>query len=286
MSRVAVFIDAGYLFAQGSASLWGAKQARSIVRLNAPMAIAELTAVAEKVAPSCSILRAYWYDGAISGRGPTLEQLELAWMDNVKLRLGFVNSRGEQKEVDSLIVTDLVELARNRAMSDAVLLSGDGDVRIGVQIAQSFGVRVHLLGIVPSRGSQSPQLIQECDTVTEWNAAMVGRLLTKQQTNPLVAVPTDVGVTASPPQQGDPLPGSPSTNPRLDAVTDQLVRTLLATDVAAIKSYWVAQQRGVPSEFDGKLIASGRTAMGRDLTHDEKRYMRKRFSTAVQSMTS
>jgi uncharacterized LabA/DUF88 family protein len=34
-----------------------------------------------------------------------------------------------------LIGTDLIELARNHAISDAVLLSGDEDLRIGVQIA-------------------------------------------------------------------------------------------------------------------------------------------------------
>ena len=73
----------------------------------------------------------------------------------MKLRLGIVNLAGQQKGVDSLIVTDLVELARNHAITDAILLSGDEDLRIGVQIAQSFGVRVHLIRIEPTRGSQS-----------------------------------------------------------------------------------------------------------------------------------
>ena len=65
----------------------------------------------------------------------------------MKLRLGQLNSEGQQKGVDSLIVTDLIELARNKAISDAVVLTGDEDIRVGVQIAQSLGVRVHLLGI-------------------------------------------------------------------------------------------------------------------------------------------
>ena len=76
-------------------------------------------------------LRVYWYDGVIGYKGPTLQQTDLAHLDNVKLRLGFVNSFGEQKGVDSLIVTDLIELVRNHAISDAVLLSGDEDIRIG-----------------------------------------------------------------------------------------------------------------------------------------------------------
>ena len=52
-------------------------------------------------------------------------------------------------------------------MSDALVVSGDEDVRVGVQVAQSYGVRVHLLGIVPARGSQSKQLLQESDTTAE-----------------------------------------------------------------------------------------------------------------------
>jgi hypothetical protein len=42
-------------------------------------------------------------------------------LQDVKVRLGFVNSVGEQKGVDWLIVTDMIALARNRAISDAAL---------------------------------------------------------------------------------------------------------------------------------------------------------------------
>lgn len=55
--------------------------------------------------------------------------------------------------MDSLIVTDLIALARNQAVTDAVLLSGDEDVRIGVEIAQGYGVRAQLVGIEPSEKS-------------------------------------------------------------------------------------------------------------------------------------
>ena len=86
----------------------------------------------------------------------------------MKVRLGFINSAGQQKGVDSLIVTDLIGLARQKAICDALLISGDEDVRIGVQIAQNYGVRVHLLGIAPSRANQSIQLVHEADTSQEW----------------------------------------------------------------------------------------------------------------------
>jgi hypothetical protein len=176
MKRTVICVDAGYLFAQGSVALSGTKQPRTLLVLDAGKVFAELKAVAESRAPENRLLRLYWYDGAL-GLRPTLEQEQLAHLDDIKVRLGFINSVGQQKGVDSLIVTDLIELARLGAICDAILLSGDEDVRVGVQIAQSYGVRIHLLGIAPSRGSQSKALLQEADTTSEWNAATVGKFL-------------------------------------------------------------------------------------------------------------
>lgn len=139
--------------------------------------MSKLRAIAESKTNNASLLRIYWYDGVLN-RGLSPEQQGLADMDDVKLRLGLVNAQGQQKGVDSLIVTDLVELARNHAIADAILLSGDEDVRIGVQIAQSFGVRIHLVGTEPSRGSQSRYLTQESDTTTEWSKVDIGEFLT------------------------------------------------------------------------------------------------------------
>ena len=178
MSLVAVFVDAGYLFAQGSVALSGSQKKRDALNLNVSEAVAELTAIARAKSDNASLLRIYWYDGAIRGGGGlTAEHEQLAYTDFVKLRLGSMNRVGQQKGVDSLIVTDLIDLARNRAISDAVLLSGDEDVRVAVQITQSFGVRVHLIGITPCRGSQSLSLLQEADTTTEWEAATVEKFL-------------------------------------------------------------------------------------------------------------
>ncbi len=62
-------------------------------------------------------------------------------------------------------MTDLIELARNRAVSDIVLMSGDEDIRVSVQLAQTFGLRIHLLGIGDLRMNSSRTLQQEADTV-------------------------------------------------------------------------------------------------------------------------
>ncbi len=64
-------------------------------------------------------------------------------------------------------MTDLIELARNRAVSDIVLMSGDEDIRVSVQLAQTFGLRIHLLGIGDLRMNSSRTLQQEADTVDE-----------------------------------------------------------------------------------------------------------------------
>src|SRR6266545_2548466 len=117
MMRVAVFVDAGYLFAQGSALLTGQPRPRREVELDLDRILSALEELACRLS-GVPLLRIYWYDGTDSG--PTPQHLAVAYKPCVKLRLGFVNTAGEQKGVDSLIVTDMITLARNGAMSDAL----------------------------------------------------------------------------------------------------------------------------------------------------------------------
>jgi hypothetical protein len=178
MYQIAVFVDAGYVHGQGSALLAGHKQPRRITRISSVPIMSAIKEKCAEVAPEARLLRVYWYDGLLGNGRQTPEQQEVALSPLTKLRLGVVNSQGEQKEVDSLIVTDMIELARNRAVSDVLLISGDGDIRVGMQIAQTFGVQAHLLGIKPALGSQSPWLVQEADTHHEWLEAAVASFLT------------------------------------------------------------------------------------------------------------
>ncbi len=275
--RAAIFVDAGYLFAQGSVALTGTKQHRTSLTLNVTAAISELRAVFQAKTAGCELLRVYWYDGALGTR-PTLEQTTLAHTDNVKLRLGFINSLGQQKGVDSLIVTDLIDLARNHAISDAILLSGDEDVRIGVQIAQQFGVRLHLVGIIPVRGSQSRTLQQEADTTTEWDQTTVAKFLTATVLAVPIA-PSEQGQT-SPQTHTGPMLGS--LDPALEKVAEDLCGSLDSTTAISLKTLWQAQF-GIPPEYDGKLLALGKIAIGRDLTLPERRLMRAKFKAIVQS---
>lgn len=142
MDRTAVFVDAGYLFAAGSKLISNEKLPRGELNLNYDAVLRLLTGLVADIT-ELPLLRVYWYDG--TSTGPTPQQLALAYRPSVKLRLGFVNQQGQQKGVDSLIVTDLINLARNRAMADVLLLTGDEDIRVGVQQAQEFG------GCAPAR---------------------------------------------------------------------------------------------------------------------------------------
>lgn len=122
MDRVAVFVDAGCLFAQGSQELCGRKLERRHLSLDHRALIDALKEFAERTS-GLPLLRIYWYDG--TSQGPTSQHNALADQANMKVRLGFVNTAGQQKGVDSLVVTDMITLARNRAMAECVLLSGD-----------------------------------------------------------------------------------------------------------------------------------------------------------------
>lgn len=280
MSRVAVFVDAGYLFAQGSTALTGSTKQRIHLKLNETAIIHELTTLASSKAENCPLLRIYWYDGSYNHR-LSLEHERLAHMDFIKLRLGVISGHGQQKGVDSLIVTDLIDLARNHAITDALLLTGDEDVRIGVQIAQSFGVRIHLLGIDPSRGSQSRPLMREADTTTEWSKDTVANFLSVKApllTDTSVPPVVKVGGTDTSKSRGE----KPEKYAELEASAATLMATLDSDEVREVKEF-SKNGRGVPPEYDGRLLARTRDAIGRDLDRGEARYIRAHFLSLINT---
>lgn len=262
MSRVAVFVDAGYLYAAGSGAIAGSKLPRDDLDLLIPETIENLRAVARDRTSGATLLRIYWYDG-VPRTGPSGVQQNLAYMDDVKLRLGIINPSGQQKGVDSLIVTDMVELARNRAITDAVLMSGDEDVRIGVQIAQSFGVRVHLLGIEPSRGNQSSPLRQEADTTAEWSRVYIREILTaKSLDNDRATSRSVTEITEV------------DTHIDFDLIVDEFVAEFSRHDLMQID---LTPGSRLPRSLDAPLIVIASRQINRDLTEDEKRHIRRKL---------
>ena len=84
MDRVAVFVDAGYVFAQGSVLLAGRKLPRAEIMLAHEEAVKAFGKFAAEVS-GVPLLRVYWYDG--TSTGPTAQHLTLAHLQDVKVRL-------------------------------------------------------------------------------------------------------------------------------------------------------------------------------------------------------
>lgn len=270
MLQTAVFVDAGYLYAQGSVLLAGSKQPRHLIRLNVPTMLADLRAEAKALEPNARLLRMYWYDGLIRGGSLRIEERTVAESEDVKCRFGTVNSRGEQKGVDSLIVTDLIELARIRAISDALILSGDEDIRVGVQVAQSFGIRVHLLGIQPARGSQSIDLIAEVDSLHEWARNRVENWMN-------VVQPEETIVATAPVlAEGEDACLAHAVQQRIEMLDGSAARDIYA--------YAQDNRNMLPADFDRPSLASARKALNRDLSLDERKAFRARLFEAVREL--
>jgi uncharacterized LabA/DUF88 family protein len=204
LSRYAIMVDVGYIYASAGELLFSAASRREY-RVDADKLIQALTRHAEDQVRG-ELLRIYWYDAA-RDRVPTIDQRVIAQMSWVKLRLGNLNARGQQKGVDAQIRADMEALARHRAITDAILVAGDEDMVPAVEAAQAFGVRVHLWGIEPPYGTnQAERLVWESDTVDVLERSFVEPFFTRQLAEPSAATAGSVRA----PGQPVPVPGSPS----------------------------------------------------------------------------
>ena len=178
LSRYAIMVDVGYIYAAAGELLFSAASRREY-RVDADKLIQALTRHADELVRG-ELLRIYWYDAA-RDRVPTIDQRVIAQMPLVKLRLGNLNARGQQKGVDAQIRADMEALARHRAITDAILVAGDEDMVPAVEAAQAFGVRVHLWGIEPPYGTnQAERLVWESDTVEVLERSFVEPYFTRQ----------------------------------------------------------------------------------------------------------
>ena len=180
LSRYAIMVDVGYIYASAGELLFSAASRREY-RVDADKLIQALTRHAEDQVRG-ELLRVYWYDAA-RDRVPTIDQRVIAQMPWVKLRLGNLNARGQQKGVDAQIRADMEALARHRAITDAILVAGDEDMVPAVEAAQAYGVRVHLWGVEPPYGTnQAERLVWESDTVDVLERSFLEPYFTRQLT--------------------------------------------------------------------------------------------------------
>ena len=206
LSRYAIMVDVGYIYASAGELLFSAASRREY-RVDADRLIASLIKQADDQVRG-QLLRVYWYDAA-RDRVPTFDQRVIAQMPLVKLRLGNLNARGQQKGVDAQIRADMEALARHRAITDAILVAGDEDMVPAVEAAQAFGVRVHLWGVEPPYGTnQAERLVWESDTVEVLERAFIEPYFAPQPTAD-AAQTTAHGTLPARPDTGTTVPGIP-----------------------------------------------------------------------------
>lgn len=279
MNRAAIFVDAGYLYAGGSAliSETGQRLRRELIQTNYYELADRFSAYCQERTSGCRLLRIYWYDGAFNPYDPTSEQIAVGLVDDFKLRLGSMNSSQQQKGVDSLVVTDLVELARTGAISDAIVVSGDEDVRVGVEIAQKFGVKVHLLGIGADayHTNQARTLQLEADTNSFWNAEDIAGFMSYSTSDELAkkaSTKTSIDVSFS---DNEYIPSN-DIERFISEVVEGYVSTLDVEDIHVIVAAIDPNDPipKVPPSYDRPILAQCSDRLGRSIDFNEKVFMR------------
>ncbi|WP_137989949.1 NYN domain-containing protein [Streptomyces vilmorinianum] len=191
VDRCVVLVDAGYLLG-AAASLLAGEPARSRITVDHAALIQGLRERAEADTEQ-PLLRIYWFDGA-PDRVPQPEHRRLRVMPRVTVRLGALtrsDGRWAQKGVDAAMHAELTELARNRACSDVVLVTGDGDLLPGLMSAKEHGVAVHLWAVQAADGdyNQSEDLVAEADERRVLDRAWITRAVRAKDLTGICAPP-------------------------------------------------------------------------------------------------
>jgi hypothetical protein len=167
VDRCALFVDAGYVLGDGAMAVHGTRNRESV-----SWDYAGVLGVLMNVArgqTGLPLLRCYWYEATVEGRRRA-EHDTLADLPGVKLRLGRMRP-GHREGVESEIHRDLTTLARNRAISDALVVSAEEDLAQVIAEVQDLGIRVVLVHIGAPGWTAPAVLRQECDDIAEISAA-------------------------------------------------------------------------------------------------------------------
>jgi hypothetical protein len=170
VDRCALFVDAGYVLGDGAMAVHGTRNRDSVSWDYA--GVVQILGNVARDRTGLPLLRCYWYEATVEGRR-TPDHETLADLPGVKLRVGRLRP-GRREGVESEIHRDLTTLARNRAISDALVVSAEEDLAQVVSDVQDLGIRVILVHI-PVRGAWTvaPALRQECDDVVEVSEAQL-----------------------------------------------------------------------------------------------------------------
>ncbi len=170
MDRCALFVDAGYVLADGAMAVHGTRR-RESVSWDYPGLLQLLASLAMERS-RLPLLRCYWYDSTVEGRRSP-DHDALADLPGVKLRLAKMRP-GRREGVEGEIHRDLTTLARNKAVSDAMVVSGEEDLAQVIADVQDMGMRVTLLHIASDGNPEIPRALrQECDDIVQISASQL-----------------------------------------------------------------------------------------------------------------
>ena len=184
--KYVIMIDAGYLFAEGSKLMFGSVVNSHINGDNLRFKLKSRieTFFEDELDESVPrLLRIYWYDA--KDRSDWIAQ-----HPGVTLRLGRVNQKGNQKGVDGAIIRDLLTLAKNDAITDVFLMSGDEDLIEGVTGVKDLGIRVNFLRLKTSVNNMSTLLLREADGLIELGQEDLLDVMVSHNDMPVVDKPT------------------------------------------------------------------------------------------------
>ncbi len=164
MDRCALFVDASYLLADGAMAVHGTRRRESTSWDFS--GLLQLLGNLARERTGLPLLRCYWYEATVEARRSP-EHDALADLPGIKLRLSRIRP-GRREGVDTEIHRDLMTLARNHGVADAVVVSGDEDIAPVIAEAQDHGVRVTVVHVaVDGNWTISRVLRHECDDLIE-----------------------------------------------------------------------------------------------------------------------
>ncbi|MDX6341181.1 MAG: hypothetical protein QOH87_1319 [Trebonia sp.] len=168
MDRCALFVDAGYVLTDGAMAVHGTRRRESVSWDYA--GLLQLIGNLAMERTRLPLLRCYWYEATVEGRR-SADHDTLADLPGVKLRVAKMRP-GRREGVEGEIHRDLSSLARNKAVSDVMVVSAEEDLAQVISDVQDMGMRVSLLHIATDGNwNISRTLRQECDDIVEISAA-------------------------------------------------------------------------------------------------------------------
>jgi hypothetical protein len=200
VDRCALFVDAGYVLTDGAMAVHGTRRRESVSWDYAGLLQLLGNLAVERA--RLPLLRCYWYEATLEGRR-TADHDTLADLPGVKLRVARMRP-GRREGVEGEIHRDLTTLARNKAVSDVMVISAEEDLAQVIAEVQDMGMRVTLLHIATDGNwTISRTLRQECDDIVEISAAHL---------RPYVELISG----AEPPRQDETDGGSPAHRPAMN----------------------------------------------------------------------